>query len=268
MNIIELSYIDLALASTLIFLLAFLSFAQKLQLEKPLLIAALRTVIQLGLVGLVLNAVFTSTNLWLVFFIWAIMLLAAGYEVMSRQKIKMKGSSSFFTGTGTMFVTSFSIMVLILTLIIRPDPWYSPRYAIPILGMLLGNTMNGVALAMNTFSSQVTSKKMQIEQRLALGETSSDAIRDIWTDSIKTGLIPMINSMAAAGIVSLPGMMTGQILAGNSASDAVKYQILIMFMISSGTGFGVMLSLWLMKRKMFDNRERLRLSNSFVIKSR
>ena len=195
------------------------------------------------------------------------MLLAAGYEVTSRQKVKMKGSGGFFTGTGTMFVTSFSIMVLILTLIIRPDPWYSPRYAIPILGMLLGNTMNGVALAMNTFSSLVVSKKMQIEQRLALGETSNEAIRDLWSDSVKTGLIPMINSMAAAGIVSLPGMMTGQILAGNSASDAVKYQILIMFMISSGTGFGVMLSLWLMKRKMFDSRQRLRLSNSFIFKS-
>jgi putative ABC transport system permease protein len=96
---------------------------------------------------------------------------------------------------------------------------------------------------------------------------ANESVREIWQESIKTGLIPIINSMAAAGLVSLPGMMTGQILAGNDVGDAVKYQILIMFMISSGTGFGVMLSLWLMRRKMFDDRDRLIIKSSFQIKS-
>ncbi|GAB4269285.1 MAG: hypothetical protein Kow0029_05260 [Candidatus Rifleibacteriota bacterium] len=102
-----------------------------------------------------------------------------------------------------------------------------------------------------------------IEQKLALGMTASESIKEIWQESIKTGMIPIINSMAAAGLVSLPGMMTGQILAGNDVQVAVNYQILIMFMISSGTGFGVMLSLWLLKRKMFDERDRLIIRESF-----
>lgn len=262
-GIIQLTPWHLSLASVLIFTLAFISWRSKLQVEKPLLIAALRTVIQLSLIGLVLKSVFASTNLLLVMFIWFLMLCAAGREVMSRQKIKMKGSGGFFIGASSMMISSFSIMVLILVLVIRVEPWYKPQYAIPILGMLLGNTMNGVALAMNTFSQLSWSRRSLIEQKLALGMTASESIKEIWQESIKTGMIPIINSMAAAGLVSLPGMMTGQILAGNDVQVAVNYQILIMFMISSGTGFGVMLSLWLLKRKMFDERDRLIIRESF-----
>lgn len=263
MNVIPLGVFELSLASLLVFLLAFLSFWNRMEIERPLLIAALRTAIQLSLVGLVLNVVFTTLNFYLVAMIWVLMLTAAGWEVMSRQRVRVKGPGRFFIGTSSMLLSSFSIMVLTLTLIIKVDPWYSPRYAIPILGMLLGNTMNGVALAMNTFTNLAWNRWQVIEQRLALGQTSAEAIEDIWRESVRTGLIPIINSMAAAGLVSLPGMMTGQILAGNTAGEAVRYQILIMFMISSGTGFGVILSLWLMRRKMFDARERLRLKEGF-----
>jgi putative ABC transport system permease protein len=196
-------------------------------------------------------------------FIWLIMLLAAGREVLSRQKKRIKGFKGFAIGSSSMFISSFSIMVIILTTVIKVEPWYTPQYAIPMLGMLLGNTMNGIALGMNNFSQQVCQQKEVIEQRLSLGQTSSEAIIDIWKESVRTGMIPIINSMAAAGIVSLPGMMTGQILGGNDAFDAVKYQILIMFMISAGTGFGVMLSLWLIRMNIFDERDRLRLSEFF-----
>jgi putative ABC transport system permease protein len=264
-NVIPLGVFELSLAGVLVILLAVISFINRLELEKPLLIAAARTTVQLSLIGLVLNAVFSTVNLLLVITVWILMLAAAGYEVMARQKIRMRGISRFTAGTGSMFVSSFSIMILILVMVIKVDPWYSPRYAIPILGMLLGNTMTGIALAMNTFSGLAWNRRAVIEQRLALGQTANDAISDIWRESVRTGLIPIINSMAAAGLVSLPGMMTGQILAGNTASEAVMYQILIMFMISSGTGFGVILSLWVMRRKMFDERERLRLKDNFVI---
>ncbi|HOI89742.1 MAG TPA: iron export ABC transporter permease subunit FetB [Candidatus Rifleibacterium sp.] len=265
MNVIPLGLFELSLASLLVLLLAWLSFKHRLEIERPLLIAALRTTVQLSLIGLVLNAVFTTVNFWLVLLIWSLMLAAAGYEVMSRQKVKVKGPARFMIGASSMMLSSFSIMVLILALVIKVEPWYSPRYAIPILGMLLGNTMNGVALAMNTFSTLAWNRRAVIEQRLALGQPSGEAIEDIWRESVRTGLIPIINSMAAAGLVSLPGMMTGQILAGNTATDAVRYQILIMFMISSGTGFGVILSLWLMRRRMFDTRDRLRMRDSFHV---
>ena len=91
-----------------------------------------------------------------------------------------------------------------------------------------------------------------------LGQTSVQAISDIRRESMRAGMIPIINSMAAAGIVSLPGMMTGQILAGAPPVEAVKYQILVMFLISAGTGFGVIAVLWLLSRRLFDARHRLR----------
>lgn len=265
MTIIHLTPWHLVLASLLVILLAFLSYRNKLLMERPLLVAALRTAIQLSLIGLVLRAVFASTSFYLVMFIWLLMLAAAGREVMGRQKIKAKGVAGFIIGASSMMVSSFSIMVLILALVIKVEPWYKPQYAIPILGMLLGNTMNGVALAMNTFSNQVWQRRAVIEQKLALGMHADEAVREIWQESIRTGMIPIINSMAAAGLVSLPGMMTGQILAGNDVADAVNYQILIMFMISSGTGFGVMLSLWIMRRRMFDHRDRLIIKKNFKV---
>lgn len=268
MNIAPLGPLELGLASILVLTLAGISYLFRLEIHKTLLVAALRTTIQLLMIGLVLKAVFASADFYLVFGIWLIMLVAAAREVISRQRVGIKGWAGYQIGISSMFVSSFSVMVLILVTVIKVEPWYNPRYAIPMLGMLLGNTMNGIALGMNNFSSQLWEKRFVIEQRLSLGQTSVQAVLDIWKESTRTGMIPIINAMAAAGLVSLPGMMTGQILAGNSAMDAVKYQILIMFMISAGTGFGVMLSLWLIQRNLFDERERLRLNEFFEIKEK
>jgi len=98
-----------------------------------------------------------------------------------------------------------------------------------------------------------------IEGRLLLGQTREEATSDLRRESVRTGLVPILNAMAAAGIVSLPGMMTGQILAGSPPVEAVEYQILVMFLIAAGTGFGVLASVWLTARRLFDERHRLRL---------
>jgi putative ABC transport system permease protein len=158
-----------------------------------------------------------------------------------------------------MFISSFAVAVLALNIVVRAEPWYAPRYAIPLLGMLLGNTMNGVSLALNQLMQAARSQRMIIESRLALGQSCDEAIGDIRRESVRTGLIPIVNAMAAAGLVSLPGMMTGQILAGNPPMDAVKYQILIMFLIAGGTGFGTLAAVWISTHRLFDDRDRLRL---------
>ncbi len=98
-----------------------------------------------------------------------------------------------------------------------------------------------------------------IEARLLLGQGWSEAIGDIRRDALRAGLIPIINAMATAGIVSLPGMMTGQILAGSPPLEAAKYQLLILFLIAAGTGFGAMAAVWAGSRRLFDERDRLRL---------
>jgi putative ABC transport system permease protein len=259
MSVIPLSALDLALASLGVLALAALTLRLRLGLAGGLVVAALRATIQLLLVGLVLRTLFAHASLGWVALISLAMLLVAGREVRARQERRFGSWRGYGIGTASMFVSSFAVTVLALSVIIEVDPWYAPRYAIPLLGMVLGNTMTGVAIALDRLTRDAWDKRTVIEQRLILGEDRASAIRDIAQESIRSGLIPIMNSMAAAGIVSLPGMMTGQILAGTSPLEAVRYQILIVFLIAAGTGLGTIFAVWIAARRLFDGRHRLRL---------
>ncbi len=259
MNVIPLSAIDLSIAAILVLALAGLSFRLRLELSGQILVAALRTTVQLLLVGLILRLVFASKEpIWICLF-GAVMIIAAGREVIARQSRRLKGWSGYGIGAGSIFLSSVAVLLLTLTVIVGADPWYTPRYAIPLLGMLAGNTMTGIALSMNTLTLAVSQNRSIIEQRLLLGQDRSQAIADLRREGMKAGMIPSINAMATAGIVSMPGMMTGQILAGSPVIEAVKYQILIMFTISATTGFGILLALSFVAWRLFDERHRLRL---------
>ena len=255
--LIELSAFDLSLAAILVLLLGLLSGYMRLGITRQLYVAAARTTIQLFLIGLALKALFASTSIRFILLVSLIMIAIAGWEILSRQQRKLKGWWGFGISAGSLFISSFLITLLCLSVVIQADPWYSPQYAIPLLGMLLGNTMTGIALGMDRLIQSAWQQRPVIEQRLMLGQTADEAIAGLRREAMRAGMIPIINSMAAAGLVSLPGMMTGQILAGAAPVEAVKYQILIMFMISSGTGLGVVSVLWLISRRMFDERERL-----------
>lgn len=259
MNVIELSWWQLALAALLVIALAACTFFARLGVGKSLLIAAARTAIQLALVGLVLEALFSVGSLHWVALMGIGMLLLAGREVVARQKYNLRGGWGFGIGTLSMFISAFAVTVLTLVAVISPTPWYTPQYAIPLLGMLLGNTMTGVSLSLDRLTESAQRSRAVIENRLMLGETAQQALSEFRRDAMRAGLTPIINAMAAAGIVSLPGMMTGQILAGTSPALAVKYQILIMFTIAAGTGFGTFAAVALCARRLFDGRERLRL---------
>lgn len=257
--ILHLSAFDLSLAALLVIALAAVCRCLRLGLGGRLLWSATRTVIQLSLIGFVLKALFAEASGGWVLLMSLVMLLAAGREVLARQKTPLRGVWGVGSGLSAMFISSFAVTVLALTVVIGPDPWYEPRYTVPLLGMMLGNTMNGLSLSLNQLTQTIRQNRTVIETRLALGQTKREAIREIRHESVRTGLIPITNAMAAAGLVSLPGMMTGQILAGNPPLDAVKYQILIMFLIAGGTGFGTLAAVWLTSHRLFDERDRLRL---------
>ncbi|MBI9085239.1 MAG: iron export ABC transporter permease subunit FetB [Desulfobacterales bacterium] len=259
MNVIPLSAIDLSLAAALVLALAVLSARMRLGITGQLLVAAVRTTVQLLLIGLVLKVLFSTVHLGLMAGIALIMILVAGREVMGRQQRRFRGWWGFGVGTLSMTVSSVTITVLALTVIIGVDPWYAPRYAIPLLGMMLGNTMTGIAIGLDRLTQNSFQQQDVIEARLVLGQTGQEAIEDIRRESIRSGLIPIINAMAVAGLVSLPGMMTGQILGGSPPQMAVRYQILIMFTITAGTGFGTIATIWMGSRRLFDDRHRLRL---------
>jgi putative ABC transport system permease protein len=258
-GVIDLTWWQLAIAAGLVLALAATMQAGRLGMGGSLLVAAARTVVQLSLIGLVLEALFAVGALGWIALMALAMLLLAGREVMARQKYRFTGGWAFGIGTVSMFVSAFSVTVLTLIVVIGPDPWYSPQYAIPLLGMLLGNTMNGIALGLDRLTESAWRERAVIEHRLMMGQNWQVAVGEIRRNAMRSGMIPIINAMAAAGLVSLPGMMTGQILAGSPPSVAVEYQILIMFTISAGTGFGTMVAVSLGSRRLFDARERLRI---------
>lgn len=257
--VISLTPFDLSLAALLLLLLAGLTILLQLGLWRNLFIAGLRMTIQLSLIGFVLKWIFAQASFLFISIMAVLMLLAAGREAARRQKRRFTGMWGFSFGALAMFLSSFTITALALVFVINNEPWYLPQYSIPMLGMMLGNTMNGISLGLDRLTTIAWQQRAIIENRLMLGQTWSQAINDIRRDSIRSGLIPIVNAMSIAGLVSLPGMMTGQILAGAPPLEAVKYQILIMFMIASGTGFGCLAAVFFASRRLFDERERLRL---------
>ncbi len=259
MNLVSLTATDLALAALLVLALGGLSLRLRLGLTRPLLVAAARTVVQLLLVGLVLKALFQTLSPPWIGVVALLMLAVAGWEVRARQQRRLGGFWGYGVGALSMFVSTFTITLLALLVVIQNQPWYAPQYSIPLLGMMFGNTMNGIAIALDRLTQQAWQQRGVIEARLCLGHTWRQAMEDPRRESVRAGLIPIINAMAAAGVVSLPGMMTGQILAGAPPLEAVKYQILIMFMIAAGTGFGTLAAVAAASRLLFDERERLRL---------
>lgn len=254
---VTLSLADLAIAATLVLLLALLSLRLHAGISRQLLVATVRMVIQLSLIGLILKTLFANVHLGWVALLAIIMLFIAGREVMVRQERRFRGWWGYAVGTVSMFLSSFTVTVFTLIVILGDSPWYAPQYAIPLLGMLLGNTMNGIAIAMDRLTNTAWDQRTVIEARLMLGERWDKAISDIRQQAIRSGLIPIINAMAAAGVVSLPGMMTGQILAGAPPGEAVRYQILIMFLIAVGTGVGTLVAVTMGSRHLFDDRQRL-----------
>jgi putative ABC transport system permease protein len=256
---ITLSVFDLSLAALLVVALALLSWRVYPDLARQLIVAGLRTAIQLTLIGLVLKALFQNANLLWVVLMSLVMLAIAGREVMARQHRRFAGAWGYAIGMVSMFISSFSIALFALLVVVGNQPWYQPQYAIPLLGMLLGNTMNGIALALDRLTHSAWEQREVIEARLVLGQSAREAVAGIRQQVFRSGLIPIINAMAAAGVVSLPGMMTGQILAGAEPVEAVKYQIMIMFLVTAGSGFGTFAAVQLAIGRLFDERERLRL---------
>lgn len=259
MGLISLSPLDLAIAASLVLALAGLTQALHLGLSKMLLVAGLRSAVQLTLLGLVLKVLFSQADPFFIGLLALFMLLVAGYEARARQQRRYTGYWGIGIGTLSMFLSSFTVTLLALVVIIQVEPWYRPQYLIPLLGMLLGNTMTSIAISLDNLNQNAWRQRGNIEARLILGQDWQQAIGDIRRNALHAGLIPIINAMATAGVVSLPGMMTGQILAGSPPFEAAKYQILILFLIAASTGAGAVAAVWFGSRRLFDERQRLRL---------
>jgi putative ABC transport system permease protein len=235
---LELSYLQVGLAALLILINGGISALLRLGLGRRLLLAAACTVTQLLLIGLVLEWIFQLNRWYAVVGIVLAMTLVAGVAAVQRTHLRYPGI--WWSGIVSVWVSSWTMVAVALFVLVRVEPWYAPQYAIPLAGMILGNTLNGISLGLDRLGGELNARRAEVESLLALGATRWEAARDPVRQAIRTGMIPIINAMMVVGIVSLPGMMTGQLLAGVSPLRAVKYQIVIMFLIASGTALGTL----------------------------
>lgn len=255
---VPLSFVDLALAASLILLNGVISFAYGLRLEKSLIVAALRMVVQLAAVAVVLRFIFADASpLWSLAFA-ALMAAASLAEIIMRQQSRLRGWLALLLSASPAFLSGLATTLIALA-VIQPNPWYAPRFLLPILGMLVGNALTGVGLVLDTITTAALRESALIESRLALGETRFKAFEDVMRRAMRTAMMPLLNAMAAAGIVSLPGMMTGQILAGIDPIEAAKYQILVMFLIAGATSVAILAAGFAAVHFLTDSRHRLRL---------
>lgn len=233
-----------------------LSYIEKAGLEKDLLVGTLRCFAQLMVVGYVLKAVFDANRWYWVVLAIIIMMGVGGYEAARRQDRKIPGAGWIVTGAlggATVFIMSMTVLF-----ILKLKSWYNPQYIIPMMGMLIGNSMTGAALAINRLRAEIGQNKDMIEAKLSLGATAKEAAAPHLRSAIRSAMIPSINYLMVVGLVSLPGMMTGQIIAGADPADSVRYQVVIMYMISAAVAITVFATTLLTYRRFFTGDHQLR----------
>ena len=242
-SIIDVSWFDLAWTFGLILIAVYIARWQGLGLAQRLVIGAARTVVQLVLVGYVLVYIFALDRWYLVVAALLGMLIVATKAAVNRQH----GTSRklLMITSVAMLVASGFTLLYISTLVVHVAPWYNPQYLIPLFGMIVGSTMNAATIAAERLASEVTAHQAEIEAYLALGATYQQASQQPVRQALRASLIPTVNGLMVVGIVTLPGMMTGQILAGSSPLIAIRYQIVVVFMQAAAVAITTaMVTLW------------------------
>jgi putative ABC transport system permease protein len=259
MTVVALSPIDLSLAASLVLLDAGVSVVLKLDLHRQVLWAALRMVVQLIIVGYLLRFIFGLNNPAATLVIVLVMAAIAAREIAARPERKFKGLVGLAISTPGVLLATFVTAGLALATAIRPHPWFDPHYAIPLAGIILGSVLNAGSLTLDSLIGGIQRERTAIEAQLGLGVDFRTATASLLRNSVRRGLLPISNQMSAAGLITLPGIMTGQIIAGMDPVEAVKYQILLMFLLAGASGVSALSIAYLGLQRLSDGRQRLRL---------
>ncbi|MEF9925363.1 MAG: iron export ABC transporter permease subunit FetB [Raoultibacter sp.] len=248
-GVVEIGYFELFAASALMLVAGLISWKLELGQTKRIVVSTLRMFLQLLAAGLLLGYVFALQSWWLVVLILIIMLLAATQIATSRMKSHPKGSA--LPVLLSLGISSFLVAFIVTQLVMHVDPWYSARDLIPIGGMILGNAMASVAVAIDRLFADMDARTDEMFTLSALGATPREAAMPSLRAAIGAGMTPILANMSAAGIVTFPGMMTGQLLAGADPLAAAKYQIVVMLMLSAANTIAIVMACFLTYKKRF-----------------
>lgn len=225
------------------------SLRYQLGLGRDLFWGVLRTFGQLFAMGYLLTVLFGIANGLLVILVYAGMCFFSVHIIHGRVREK---DVSYFAPTTISVMISYTLVSMLVTgVVIGVEPWWKPQFFIPIGGMVAGNSMNALALAVERFFSELRNRRDEVEMMLCHGADFREASQEMFRNALKAGMIPSINSLMGVGIVYLPGMMTGQILAGVDPVEAVRYQIVVMLMIVASTALSAIWVLHYIRRRCF-----------------
>lgn len=255
-NLLEIGLWRVAASYIFLILLLFMSLILKLNRGREFTVAAVRMTLQLVLVGYLLELLFSQRHILVSLGILLLMQFFALVTVYGRVKGKLPPRLKKVT-TLALFLGTSLPLAYFMVIVIGVDPWYEPGYLIPIAGMTIGNSMTGISLGVERLVQGFRGSRALVEEALMLGATPRAAIGETVNEAFSAAIIPTINSMLGMGIIFLPGMMTGQILAGVPPLQAIEYQVAIMMGIVGSVSLTVYLLLQLGSRTFFNDRAQI-----------
>lgn len=217
---------------------------------REILWATVRMTLQLGLVGLYIEALFALDSPWLNALWILVMIAVAGSAIL--EKARIPRGAALMTAVVAGLVPGVIGPVAVLLIAVRPEPWYTASMVVPLVGMVLGNSLRGNIIAMTHFREELTRDRVRYAARLLAGATRQEALRPVIRGALQASLAPQLASIATIGLVSLPGMMTGQILGGAAPLTAIRYQIAIMLTILAAVALASLLNLRIASRMLLD----------------
>ena len=251
-----LSNESLLMATGLIVMTVIVSYQQRMRLELEILHSALRAVVQLVVVGYLLNFIFGADHPLFTSGVLLVMLISAAINGGKRgQGIK---HASWIAGVSIGIGAVFTLTVLLSAKVLS----FTPYQMIPVGGMVMSGSMVAVGLCFRQIITSFKRRQQEIQIKLALGATPMQSCKAILREALIFSLEPTIDSAKTLGIVALPGMMTGLILAGMSPMEAIKYQIIVIFMTFSTVSIAIAIAGYLSCRQFFNMKEQLILSDS------
>lgn len=253
---ITISNTSLIVSISLMLVVAVIGLVNRLGITKNVLLGTIRSFAQLTIMGYVLEWIFDLERWYLTVLMLIIMIVFATHD--SYKRIGFRVGKTFSCCLTSMIIGTAFPLAFMFYIVLNISPWYNPQYIIPISAMVISNTMTAISICLNNYGSELRLRRYEVEAKLSLGAKRGTALEAIRKSSIKAGLIPTINALMVLGIVKLPGMMTGQILGGVSPIESVKYQLLIMYMISAATAVSLFLLVYMVEKGVFNEREQIR----------
>ncbi|MGE7136708.1 ABC transporter permease [Luteibacter sp. NPDC031894] len=250
---------DIAVAAVVVVLDVVLSVILRLRVHWALAVASLRMIAQLVALGFILRTVFAIDAVWLTAGLVIAMTLAAARETAARPQQRLRHGHFLTSLTGVAAPTLLACLFAVVCFMPAGDAGWTARFVVPVVGILLGNVLNAVSIGMASVLEGVAREAAAIEARLLLGHPFKAATTPLQRRAVRQALVPLINQMSAAGIITMPGIMTGQVLAGMDPLHAATYQIVLMLLLAGASGFAAIASVHLVLARLTDERQRLRL---------